>query len=472
MIMRECLYIQKISSCYTYHSRSHKKAMSRLDRCYYSHVSALSADSKMWIDATVLLSDHNPLLVSLKEAEWNLCVPSSLPRIPLRVNHSWMQTLLFKTKIQSLIQYVLSLKVSACMKWECLVAKLQDVIRDCGKVFAKILNSAKYEAQQLISYLSEKVDSGQLLSEGEYAHLCKAHKCLEVIENQAIQSSKVRARCIEVNDLHANSKCFFDFLRFKCLKDAISHLEVDGAIIKDETSIVAIYSEHFRKLFSASYSSDDAWFQALHESLQYIPKSLDSQMAGACERSISKEEVYMALKSLKNGKAPGLGGITKEFVMAFWPLLKNLVLDVCNEIWKDQKISYSFKLGKIKLIPKLDVPRHIGDWRPITMMSIIHKLFAKVFALRLKCIIHKVVHPSQVGFIHQRSIYDNIFLTQMLMEHTAQSGQEAIGMQIDFEKAFDLIHWDFIAIVLRKLGFGVEFSRLIYILAQDSASQV
>ncbi|KAH7443350.1 hypothetical protein KP509_02G030600, partial [Ceratopteris richardii] len=83
---------------YTYHSRSHKKAMSRLDRCYYSHVFMLSAASKMWVDATVLLSDHNPLLVSLKEVGWNVCIPFSLPRIPLRVDHSWMQTLLFKSK--------------------------------------------------------------------------------------------------------------------------------------------------------------------------------------------------------------------------------------------------------------------------------------------------------------------------------------------------------------------------------------
>ncbi|KAH7415894.1 hypothetical protein KP509_14G064500 [Ceratopteris richardii] len=52
----------------TYHSRSHKKAMSRLDRCYYSHVPALSEASKMWVDATVLLSDHNPLVISLKRS--------------------------------------------------------------------------------------------------------------------------------------------------------------------------------------------------------------------------------------------------------------------------------------------------------------------------------------------------------------------------------------------------------------------
>ncbi|KAH7291617.1 hypothetical protein KP509_29G024700 [Ceratopteris richardii] len=328
---------------YTYHSRSHKKAMRR---CYYSYVSALSEASKMWVDATVLLSDHNPLLISLKEVDWNLCVPFGLPRIPLRVNHSWMQTLMFKSKVQFLVQHVLSLSVSACMKWEFLVAKLQDVIRDCGKFYSEILTFAKYEAEQLISLMSKKVDSGQVLFDEEYTHLCKAHKCLEVIENQAIQSSKVRARCTEVNDLHANSKCFFDHLPVKRLKEAISHLEVDGSIINDGSSIATVYSEHFRRLFAASYKSDDAWFQALHEALSYTPCLLDSRKADACEKSISEDEVYMALNSLKNGKAPGLDGITKEFVVAFWPLLKSLVLDVCNEVWRDQSMPYTFKLAQ------------------------------------------------------------------------------------------------------------------------------
>ncbi|KAH7431644.1 hypothetical protein KP509_08G058200 [Ceratopteris richardii] len=251
--------------------------------------------------------------------------------------------------------------------------------------------------------MAERVDSGHLLSQGEYAQFCKAYKCLELIENQAIKSSKVRARCTKVNDLHANSKCFFDFLRFKHLKDMISHLEVDGSIVNDGNAIAAICSEHFRNLFAASYKSDDAWFEALHASLAYTPQLLDSHMAASCEKTISEEEVFMALQSLKNGKAPGLDGIMKEFVMAFWPLLKNLVVDVCNEIWKDQKMPYSFKMGKIKLIPKMEVPRCVGDWRPITMMSIIYKIFSKVFALRLKCIIHKIVHPSQIGF--SRLIY-------------------------------------------------------------------
>ncbi|KAH7295387.1 hypothetical protein KP509_27G044400 [Ceratopteris richardii] len=320
--------------------------------------------------------------------------------------------------------------------------------------------------------MTEKVDAGIVLSNNEYVRLCKAYKCLEFIENQAIQTSKVKARCMEVNDLHANSKCFFDFLRIKRLKDMISQFHLDGSVLNDGNSMAAACSEHFRKLFGASYKSDGAWFDSLQESLRYTPRKVDSHMAAACEKSISEEEVYIALQSLRNGKALGLDGITKEFLVTFWTSLNSLVLQVCNEIWREQKMPYSFKLGKIKLIPKMDILKCIGDWRPITMMGIMYKIFAKVFALRLKYIAHKVVHPMQIGFIHQRSIYDNIFLTQILLDHAAVTNQEEIGMQIDFEKAFDLIRWDFIAVVLKKLGFGDRFCRLIYILAQGNASRV
>ncbi|KAH7300932.1 hypothetical protein KP509_23G004000 [Ceratopteris richardii] len=202
---------------------------------------------------------------------------------------------------------------------------------------------------------------------------------------------------MEVNDLHANSKCFFDFLRAKCANAAISSLEFNGQIVQDGNSIAHACTEYFEKLFAASFSTSDAWFTAIQDSLSYTPQIIDSRTADNCEKFITEEEVLMALQSLKNGKAPGLDGFTKEFVMPFWPSLKTLILDACNEIWSCQKMPFSFKQGKIKLIPKVEIPKKIGDWRPITMKNIIHKIFAKIFAMRLKPIIHTVVHPSQIG---------------------------------------------------------------------------
>ncbi|KAH7424375.1 hypothetical protein KP509_11G005100 [Ceratopteris richardii] len=183
---------------FTFHSRSHKKAMSRLDRCYYSHTQNLDATSTMWIDATMLLSDHNPLLIDLREPQWNSCIPHKLYRIPLRLNHAWLKTSMFKSEVRNLIQYVLSLKISACMKWEVFVIGMQDLIRDCGKYFSNVINSAKSEAQKIILFMTEKIDIGQLLSNTEYSRLCDAYTCLQLIENNAIQSAKIRERCAEV----------------------------------------------------------------------------------------------------------------------------------------------------------------------------------------------------------------------------------------------------------------------------------
>ncbi|KAH7422266.1 hypothetical protein KP509_12G000900 [Ceratopteris richardii] len=465
-------YISGHSIRYTFHSRSHKKAMSRLDRCYYSHIFVLSPASKMWIDATMLLLDHSPLLLHLVDSNWTASIPDKLQRIPLKINHAWIQTSLFKTKIDDLIQQVFTLKLSASLKWAALVVGMQDVIRDCGKYFSRVVKAAKAEVEHVIISLTEKVDMGHVLSRRDYSLLCDAYRCLHFAENNDINSAKVRARCMDVNDLHATSRCFFDFLRAKHATSNISLLVIGDKELREGNSTADACSEHYRSLFAASYSSDDSWFAALHEALTHTPQCLDSRAAAAYKTSITEEEILLALGSLKNGKAPGLDGLSKEFVLAFWPSLKALLLEVCNEIWRDQKMPYSFKQGKIKLIPKVELPKRIGDWRPISMMNIIYKIFAKIFALRFKPLIHKLVHPSQIGFVHKRSIFGNILITQILMEHASTSRQEVVGIQIDFEKAFDRVHWDFIASTLKKFGFGLKFSRLIYLLSQDSVSQV
>ncbi|KAH7280123.1 hypothetical protein KP509_37G053000 [Ceratopteris richardii] len=195
---------------------------------------------------------------------------------------------------------------------------MQDVIRECGKYFANLLRTARVGAEHLIVSMSEKVDSGDLLSENEYARLCDAYRCLHLIESNAIQSSKVKARCTKVNDLHANSECFFDFLHAKCAKSAISLLEFDGQTLRDGNSIADACTQHFGKLFASSDAMDDAWFSSLQESLAHTPRVLDSRAADVCEKYITEEEVFFVLTSLKNGKAPGMDGLTKEFILSFW----------------------------------------------------------------------------------------------------------------------------------------------------------
>ena len=48
------------------------------------------------------------------------------------------------------------------------------------------------------------------------------------------------------------------------------------------------------------------------------------------------------------------------------------------------------------------------------------------------------------------------------MEYAKYTKQDVLFMQLDIEKAFDTIQWDFVAATMVKLGFGSKMSQVIY----------
>ena len=69
----------------------------------------------------------------------------------------------------------------------------------------------------------------------------------------------------------------------------------------------------------------------------------------------------------------------------------------------------SWKVGLIKLIPK--VPSH--EWRPISLMGGLYKVFAKTSSNKLKKFLPQFIHPSQYAFILGRHILHNVFNVQI-----------------------------------------------------------
>ena len=65
----------------------------------------------------------------------------------------------------------------------------------------------------------------------------------------------------------------------------------------------------------------------------------------------------------------------------------------------------------IYLIPKLEgVVDDIKKWRPITILNIVYRVYAKLLAIRLQPFLPHIIHKNQTGFIQEWSIFDNIFM--------------------------------------------------------------
>lgn len=113
------------------------------------------------------------------------------------------------------------------------------------------------------------------------------------------------------------------------------------------------------------------------------------------------------------------------------------------------------------LIPKCSDPVDFSDYRLISLIGCVYKILSKMLADRLAMVIHKVVSPSQTGFIAGRQILDGVLIANELIKLAKYNGSKMLLFKVDFEKAFDSVNWDFLVDIMVQMGFGFKWCNRI-----------
>lgn len=66
----------------------------------------------------------------------------------------------------------------------------------------------------------------------------------------------------------------------------------------------------------------------------------------------------------------------------------------------------------ITLVPKMDNPKGLQDFRPISLCNVQYKIISKILASRLRPIMAKIISEAQGAFIQGHRSSDNIIIAK------------------------------------------------------------
>nr|XP_009608741.1 uncharacterized protein LOC104102667 [Nicotiana tomentosiformis] len=135
------------------------------------------------------------------------------------------------------------------------------------------------------------------------------------------------------------------------------------------------------------------------------------------------EELKDIVFSMSSYSAPGPDGISKKFYHTCWEIIKDDLLLMVLDYFAGTELPRSFTHTCLIMIPKVDCPQKFTEFRPISFSNFSCKIISKLMNYKLTPLIQKLVSPCQAGFIKDRSIANNIMLTQELVHNINQDPQ-------------------------------------------------
>ena len=193
-----------------------------------------------------------------------------------------------------------------------------------------------------------------------------------------------------------------------------------------------------------------------------VPKS--AEMNDHLRQPFTKEEITEALGQMCPTKAPGPDGLPVVFYQKHWRSVSKGVINTCLHVLNGACTIAPLNHTFITLISKVEKPKKVNEFRPISLCNVIYRIVAKTIANRLKSVLHNVIDLFQSALIPNRLIIDNIIVGYECLHkirHNKGKKRGRVALKLDISKTYDRVEWGFLKQVMIRLCFEDKWVRLI-----------
>lgn len=293
-------------------------------------------------------------------------------------------------------------------------------------------------------------------------------KQIKVIHEQSYFGSRVRAKVETLENEENPSNYFNKTEKRKSNKKTITKIESENITYTTSKDILSC----FHKFYTDLYSSESIDETVADYFLKDLP-SLPDEESEYLETDFTLDEFKQSLLQMQDNKSPGPDGLTKNFYVKFFDLLGETLFKLSKIIFEAHSLTASQRLSFIMLLCKDKTNSQLmKNWRPISLLNYDYKIISKSIANRLSRVLGLIIHEDQTCAVKGRTIFDNVHLLRNIFDYVNQKNLPCIFLNLDQEKAFDRVSYEFLFKCLRTYGFGENFIRWIKILYNNICSSV
>ncbi|XP_028080046.1 uncharacterized protein LOC114281693 [Camellia sinensis] len=233
-------------------------------------------------------------------------------------------------------------------------------------------------------------------------------------------------------------------------KNLLDSVNVNGVIQDEPGMIKRAVVRHFKLLFNEEWKNRpklSGFFASIN--------STDS--AELLEAEFLEDEIWEAIKGCDGNKAPGPDGFNLQCIQKCWNIMKGEFVQLMKEFHANGKLAKGINSSFITLIPKKENPVGLGDYRPISLISSIYKIVAKILSKRLRRVMPKIISEVQTAFLRGRHIIDGVLIANEVVDLWKRSKKKGLILKLDFEKAYDSVNWEFLYSMMKNFGFGEKW---------------
>ena len=190
------------------------------------------------------------------------------------------------------------------------------------------------------------------------------------------------------------------------------------------------------------------------------------------DSDISQEEVQLAISRLKQGKSAGVDDIITEWFIYGGERMTQALWAIINQAWLSETAPSDWSRGIISPIYKDGDSRDPLNYRGITLLSVVGKLYTSIINERLMswCEEEGALSEEQGGFKRFRGCSEQIFILSEIIK--LRRNRSTFTMFIDVKKAFDRVFRDGLWLRLWTIGVRGKMWRVIKQLYSDVESRV